>query len=471
MRNVATSVCLTAVLVGLRQAAPAAAQAEGRPDARAVVERAIALMGGSALRSIERVRLDMMTQWQRTSYRAVPWSDRPSFEPHVDVRDYTIPAWRNTRDFGAGKITNIVRDSVAVTDIGQGFRPQSVAYVDERDELFVYTPDRLMLLLAGATDLTAAGDTTLGGEPHRRVRATLATPRPLAVTVAFHEGTGLPTALWFRQAHPNDFGLVPFGKMQVEVWYSNWRTTGEVSIPTQWDIERAGAPYKRMTVRNAVFNPTFQADSFMISADLRSAYMASRRPMHDVSVDSVKIAAPGLVQIHGFGFPMGAVRGATGWLLLEAGHAPLSLARGRAALAQQGVSEIAAGLVAAARPGNGGVVDLVKGGVPVYTSAAAAPFIQVILSNEGVAVRGVTVVAEGRWVGEGEERLRLEPIDLPDTAGSLMVYSPRLAWVYAPDAATPLDLRMVRERARALGWKLRAIGTARALWSELPDGA
>ena len=179
-----------------------------RDEARATVERAVDLAGGEArLRGVQQVVLRMMTQWQRPSFRTIPYRDRPSFEPHTDVRDYRLPAWRNTREFGARRITNVVRDSVAVTDLGQGFQPLSVAYVDEREELFAYTPDRLLLALLDAPDLTALTDTVLGVESHTRVRATLSDRFPS--TVYFHGGTGLPTLLRFRAAHPADFGLVP----------------------------------------------------------------------------------------------------------------------------------------------------------------------------------------------------------------------------------------------------------------------
>lgn len=443
------------------RAAGAPAADSGDAEARAFVERALDLMGGAALEAVTRVRFDMTTQWQRTGYRNVPWTDRPSFEPHVDVRDYTIPAWRNTRDFGAVQIVNVVRDSVAITDTGEGFRPQSVAYVDERDELFVYTPDRLVLRLRDAPDLASAGDTLIGGERHALVRATVAEGFP--VTVAFHAGTGLPTLLRFRRGHPNDFGLVPFGAMEVEVWYSAWRSFGDVAIPTQWDVQRAGAPYKRMTVRAAAFDPDLAPDSFSVPPALREAYLAARRPMHDRPVDSVRAVTPGLLQVHGFGFPAGAVRVGDAWVLLEAGHAPLSLERGRAALAAEGAVKHAAAVVAAARPGNGGVASLVEEGVPVYTSAAAEPFLEAVLAGAGVARRGVTVVREGRWLELPGGRLRLEPVDLPDVPGSLLVYAPDLRWVWAPDAVTPLDVRLVLERAEALGWPVSTMGTPRGM--------
>lgn len=464
----ATNLVSLAAAVFLAGSAAASAQTAD-PGARAIVDRAIDLMGGEpALRGVARVRLDMMTQWQRTDFRDVPWRDRPSFEPHVDVRDYTIPAWRNTRDFGARNLTNVVRDSVAITRFTDAFQPQSVAYVDEREELFAYTPDRLMLLLRDAEDLRAEGDTLIGGEAHRQVAATLDGRFP--ATVAFHSGTGLPTVLRFRAGHPNDFGLVPFGKMIVEVWYSGWRTFGEVSIPTQWDVLRVGRPYKRMTVRGATFNPDFAADSFAVPDDLRAAFLEARAPMHDRAVDSATVVRPGLVAVHGFGFPAGAVQVGSAWLLLEAGHTPLNLERGRAALAEAGVGRVEAALVVAARPGNAGVIALVDEGVDTYTSAAGRPFVDVMLANAEPPRRGhgVTAVDRERTLELGGDRVHLAPVDLPDIPGSLLLWAPRLKWLWAPDAVQPLDVRMALDRARALGWSVEAIGTPRGLWSDVP---
>lgn len=452
IRTGATALC---TMLACLAAVPVA----GQDQARGTVARALDLMGGEAVRAVERVRLDTMTQWQRTAYRDVPWTDRPSFEPHTDVRDYTIPAWRNTRDFGAQRIVNVVRDTVATTDMGDGPRPQSVAYVDERDELFMYTPDRLMLILDGAADLRAARDTVVGGERFTQVQATLRGDEP--VTVAFHAGTGLPALLRFRAAHPNDFGLVPFGEMHVEVWYSAWRTFGAVSIPTQWDVQRAGAPYKRMTVRAADFDPDFAADSFHVAPELRAAFLQARGPMHDRPVDSVSVMGDGVARVHGFGFPEGALRLGNGWVLLEAGHAPLSFERGSAALADAGVSDLEAAIVAAARPGNGGVATLVEAGVPVYTSVAAAPFVDAVLRGAAVRARGVTVVREPTELRRGGRLLRLEPVDLPDVPGSLVVWAPDDGVLYAPDALTPLDVRMVRALAGARGWSVRQLWTAR----------
>jgi hypothetical protein len=423
-------------------------------------------MGGErALRGIERVAYQMMTQWQRTQFRAVPFTDQPSFERHVDVRDYTIPAWRNTRQFANGNIVNVIRDSIALTNTGKEFQPLSVAYVDERRELFVYTPDRLMLALRDATDRARGADTVIGGEAHLRVTATLA--GHFAGTVFFHRGTGLPTMLRFRAGHPNDFGLVAWGVMPVEVWYSAWRTVGTISVPTQWDILRVGVPYKRMTVQRLDVNPTFAADSFAVTPELRATYLASSatKPMHETIIRrEVKMATPDLASTSAFGLPAGAVKMGEGWLMLGAAHTPFSYRYGQGLLDSLGASPITAVLAAiAVTATNGGVFEAVDRGLPVYVSQASEAALRRIFAGAGRPVRGLTRVTPGMMIGSGAYRLRLEPVDLPNVPGSMMVFSARDGWLYLPDATSALDVAVARERARQLGWSVMAVGTATSL--------
>ncbi len=435
-------------------------------DTRDPVERSVELMGGEdALRGVQRVTLRMMTQWQRPDFRGIPNTDRPSFEPHLDVRDYTIPAWRNTREFGNQNVVNVVRDSVALTDFGQGFQPLSVAYVDERAELFTYTPDRLLLALLNAPDRRVIADTLLGGEPHHAVSATLNGRFP--ATVFFHKQIGLPTMLHFRAGHPNDFGLVPWGEMNVEVWYSNWRTFGDISIPTQWDIERVGEPYKRMTVREAVFNPDISADSFAVSVEQRDTYANSLAPlpMHEgVQIQSTSLPNPSVAMIQSFGTASGAVDIGSGWLMLGAGHSPFNYNQSVQALYELGVDEVAAVLIGNGSTGNGGVTAAVEEGLPIYVSGASKPFVEMMLKNSEVVGADITVIDEVMQFGDGMQQIQLAPLGLPDIPGSLMVFQPESGWLFLPDGRNALDIRIGRERAEQLGWDVRTVGTPRAFY-------
>ena len=431
------------------------------PDSRAprdIVERAVDLSGGEAtLRGVRQVALRMMTQWQRPSFRQVPYRDRPSFEPHTDVRDYTVPAWRNTREFTGQNVTNIVTDSVAVTDFGRGFQPLSVAYVDEREELFTYTPDRLLLALLDAPDLAAGRDTLLGGEPHWQVSATLSERFPS--TVFFHQGTGLPTALRFRAAHPADFGLVPWGVMTVEVWYSGWRTFGEISIPTQWDITRVGEPYKRMTVRNADFAPELSVpDSFAINSELRQAYWSSPAPlpMHEGrSIEERTLVNPGRASLQPpFGFPSGAVAAGDGWMVLGAGQTPFNWEQGIGALEELGVAPVTSVLVGEGSTGNGGVRAAAALELPIYVSVAAEPFVVTMLEEAGLSSRTVVRIDRETVIGQGNSEVRLAPVDLPDVPGSVMLHRPSTGWLHVPGGRGALSLRLAHERAAELGWNV-----------------
>src|SRR3954463_16115493 len=146
------------------------------PRAAQVLDTAIARAGGrAALAGIQRVRLEMLTMWQRTTFEERPYADAPSYELHSDLRDYTTRSWRNTRRFNSGpqwrEITDIVNDTVgarrfttslpalpgtAGAETPAKYSPWTtlnVAYVDERREQFAFAPERVLLLARDAADL------------------------------------------------------------------------------------------------------------------------------------------------------------------------------------------------------------------------------------------------------------------------------------------------------------------------------
>ena len=251
-------------------------------------------MGGlTALTAVERMRLEVMTEWQRTAFE----TDRPpvilSYELSTELRDYTVPAWRYSRRFfspnGTSGVVDLVSDSVAAMELNGRWRSQNVAYVDERDEVFTFAPERVLVLAREAADARALPDTVIDGARYARVTATVGKFRP---TLHFRRSDGLLARASLRAAQPNDFGLAPWGAMDVGITYSRWQKipSTPLVLPMQLDVTRVGRPYKRMTTISVAVNPSIPAESLAVTDSLRAAFLAaSRKPMFDLPVDSARI--------------------------------------------------------------------------------------------------------------------------------------------------------------------------------------
>ena len=473
---------LLAAVSLLSTASPARGQ-----SAAALLDTAIARMGGASVaRGVKRARFEMMTQWQRTSFDGGPYADQPVYESHSDLRDYDLNAWRNTRRFNNGRstmeIVDVVRDSVAIRRSPGGpggvaspsvaapgaWVPLNIAYVDEWREQRATAPERLLLAAREAHDLRALSDTVVGGAPHARVSATV---DGVHTTLLLRRSTGFLRAARFRIAEPNDFGLVPWGDMDVEIWYGGWRKQPDGLVyPFQWDVRRVGAPYKRMTVLAAIFNQPATPDSFVVSDSLRAAYLASSiRPMHDVPLDSARIVDTRFVSFNTPGAPVGAVKLGGEWMLLETGQAPSSAERAMAWMKKtDAIGRVAGALVTMPATGNGGVPWLVTHDVRVHAAPGAMPYMDAVLRGHSAPATNVARVSRGMWLRVGGDSLWLEPMDLPDLPGALVAYAPSLEWAYSAAAANPLQLDLILARARQKGWRVSRFGSARGAVSPLP---
>lgn len=463
-------IAMAVVLVMMAFCPPSLVAREKAMDAdpRELVRRGLEYMGGArVLGAIERVRFEFVIQWKISTFTDVPFPDRVGYELNTDVRDYSQKAWRNTRRFPVGAewrtMIDLVRGDVAVRSFGGAFAPLNVAYVDERDELFAYTPDRLMLA-AAESNPRADGDTTIAGVPHVRLQFT---SDRLPVTLFLRAADGLPAFARFRAAAPNDFGLVPWGEMDVEVWYSQWTPfAGGITLPTQWDVRRFGRPYKRFTLLHAEFNGTFAPDSFAIDDALTAAYRrTSVKPMHDVPLDSARVSPDDadFIEFRTFGAPTGAVRVGGRWLLLETGQAPLSLNRALDWMATHTPGSVEVAIAGAVATGNGGVAAAASQKLHVLVGPGAKPFIDIVLKNHGRPTTDARVIDAPTWLRIGSDSVRIERIDLPNASGTIVVWVPSERWVWAPDAASALDLRIVAERAKQRGWDAAWFGSRRAM--------
>jgi hypothetical protein len=206
------------------------------------------------------------------------------------------------------------------------YAPLNIAYVDERRELFAMAPERVLLATRSASDLRALRDTTLDGVPHTRVVATLGGFR---TTLFIRRTEGILAVASFRTAETNDFGLVQWGEMDVEFWYSSWRKQSNgIFYPMECDVRRFGQLYKRMTILAATMNAAAPSDSFAVSDSLRSLFFRTvTRPLHDLQLDSARAFEGRFVAFATPGAPVGAVKVGKRWVLLEGGFAPMNVQR------------------------------------------------------------------------------------------------------------------------------------------------
>ncbi|MEP6764310.1 MAG: hypothetical protein ABJB66_08380 [Gemmatimonadaceae bacterium] len=434
--------------------------------ARATLDTAAARMGGIAtLRSLQRLRVESITEWQRLSLddRANPLIS--SYEWSTEFRDYAHPAWRYTRRFlgptGWNEIVDLVVDSVAAIKNNGKWGPQNVAYVDERTEMFTFSPERLMMLAFDAPDAKSLPDTSMHATRYTRVRATI---NNFGTTLFFNKSEGGLALAQFRAAQPKDFGLAAFGVMDVSISYSRWQRVSRdvaLNMPMQLDIHRVGKPYKRITILGVQLNPDFPADSLSMSDSLRTAFLALRgRAMYDLPVDTARIANDHFALFFTPGTPAGAVKLGGKWLFFEAGTAPMSIERSAAFLTRSDAATPIVGAILSQPGAQAGAVWLAEHKLSGWVTPGAKAYIDATMRGWKNTTRFQPVVS-GSWIKIGTDSVRIESLDLPDYPNTAVIYSPTLQWVYSAPALTPLNIDRIAGFVKQRGWKVERIASAR----------
>ena len=458
-----------------------------RPKTRVTspaLDTAIARMGGvETLRKIERVRFEMMTLWQRMTFDNRPNDMLGSYELHSDLRNYTLDSWRNTRRSIAGpnlrEMIDVVGKEIAIRRLPTAngsigpFAPLSIAYVDERKEIFAFAPERLLLSAQSANDLRVLADTMIARTPHARLSTTI---NGSPTTIFIRKTDGMLAMARYRAAQLNDFGLAPWGDMEVEMWYSRWAQypladTRGVVYPQQWDIKRVGQMYKRLVVLQANFNAVAPADSFAISDSLRTAFLAgaSNKPMWDFAMDSARVFEGKFAR---FGMPgqgQNAVRIGTQWLFLEGTAVPQQQEKDLNWLRTVDASAVAGGLmITVPNTGRGGAAWFATRKSPVFIAPGTAKAMAETFANWKLPRTSGNALTKSQWLRIGGDSVWVEPIDYPDFPGAIVAYVPGMKWVYSGLAATPLNLSLLTARVQQRGWKVERYGTVRGLTEVWP---
>lgn len=432
------------------------------------------LGGDAALRAVRTVKLEYATHWMRLAFG--PQTEAPSAgdELNTDWRDYEQGTWRNARRALGPRViafVDLVRDTVAARGTTAGWGPLNAAYLDERRELWLTAPERLLPRLR---DLAAEGgvrqlrDTVFAARPHARLAATLdGTP----LVLFLDRTSGLPAGVRFRGAQPFDFGLAGWGTMEVTIWWSRWTAVNGVGMPFVHDVRRLGRPYKRIVVQHAEVNVALDADSLQVSDSLRGRFVREqRRAMFDLPVDSARRLADGVVTFGVPGTPAGALRLRAGWLLVNTGAAGLSLERSVAALARADVVPVHGALLGSTSLFSaGGLPALSKTAHPLVASVEARPMLDVLRAQWTIPPTAVQTVTQGRWLRLADDSVYVEPLALPDAEGALLAWVPSKRWVLLGDASTAPQLRVALEAVARHGWPVAFAATARGVWRSLAD--
>ncbi|HEV7706325.1 MAG TPA: hypothetical protein VGO46_18660 [Gemmatimonadaceae bacterium] len=456
-------------------------------NAASVVDTAIARMGGlPALQAIKIARYHLAIQWLNPSFDPRPYRDGPSYEFDTDYRDYDARIWRNTRRFARGgdwlTYLDLVVDTVAARQgpnltksiptpagVVDGWAPLDIAYIDERRELFALTPDRLVLALKNAHDLTSRADTIIGGIRHASVSATV---EGYPMTAFFRQADGMLALARYHADESNDYGLAPWGPMDVEVWYSVWQRDGDggVYLPHQWDIARVGHAYKRMSVLDVAFDSAMSADSLTLSAPVRAAYLElARKPMADLPLDSARISTDGRIALFNTpGAPRAAVKVGAEWFLLEPGNLPLNAERAAGWLAEHDKGSRVAGAMISREWPMGGAAWVARAKLPIYLAPSDAQGLRTSLSNFGAPVAAMHVVSVGQWIrtsSSPRDSAWVEPIDVPGALHAMLIYVPSMKWVYSSGILSKVDQEFVERHIAARKWSVERIGSL-----QLPAG-
>jgi hypothetical protein len=454
------------------------------PSAAAIVDTAIARMGGfSVLQGIKTVRYAMAIQWLNTSFDARPYSDGPNYELDTDYRDYSQRIWRNDRRFPNGtswlEYLDLVVDTVAArrapgltksipTPAGviDGWAPLDIAYIDERRELFALTPDRLVLALKDAKNLSSHGDTMIAGIRHSTVSGTV---EGYPMTAYFRQSDGLLALARYHADESNDYGLAPWGPMDVEVWYSGWQrdNSNRVYMPFQWDVARIGRAYKRISVLDVAFDSTMPPDSLALSASVRDGYLKyARKAMADLPYDSAKLTADGRMALfRTAGAPRAAVKVGAEWLLLEPGNLPLNAERASSWLAQHDNGARVSGAVIGREWPSGGAAWVAKSKLPIYAAPSDVQALSASLRNYGAPATAIRNVTSGQWIrsaATARDSAWVEPIDFPDAPRALLIYVPSMKWVYSSGLSGALEMEIMKQRIAERGWSVERIGSVQS---------
>ena len=441
----------TVVVMMLCATALGQTTASSRSTAQDLLRDALHAMGGEeAVRGIRSLELKATVQ-----RNALEQSERPEgpyiaeYDQITEWRDVAGRRWKRATDmqFAMYKFSTaaIVADGVAAHVNGGRFSPGGVGDLEESEEVFDLSPERILLTASAAPDLRRLDDVTLQSVPQHVVAFTW---QKHPVKIFLSSETNLPTAVEWVRAYPGNTYWNPWGDVTTRVYYSLWwLTSGGIHYPLQLDYVRNGLDERKITITDLKVNEAIAENTFAIPDDVKSAVRAHPPVVADdrpLAVQNAKEITEGVIFLPGL-WNTTLVKQADGIVVIEA---PISSGYSAKVIAEAqrrfpGVPIKAAISTSDSWPHIGGVREYVARGIPVYVLDRSLPLLKRLvaaphserpdaLARAPRAAKFVSVSSKAT-IGAGPNRLEIYPIRGETSERQMMVYFPGHKLLYGSD--------------------------------------
>lgn len=419
-------------------------------DARALLQRAVAAMGGDALGEVTSLEIETSGH----AY-AIEQSERPEgpfiviYQQGKQLRDYT---GRRTREESQQRAIMAPEWSPAITVVSSGGAvamvrggrtvPGSLSQLDAAGRSLALSPERVLFTALDARDLKREPDVKARAMMQRVVSFSW---NGLRVRLMLNPYNGLPTA---REVIGPDPLFDMWGVVTETTYFSYWNLEpGGIRYPRQLDTFWNGVTKSSSSITALRINPPLDDGLFAIQEDVRSAFAAAKPSGFGTAVLNVSRAkeiAPGVVQIPG-SWNTTFVRQPDGILILEA---PISSSYSAQVLDEAarrfpGVKVKGVVTTSDAWPHLGGVREYVARGVPVYALDLNRPILERLIAapygDKPDRLARAPKAAVFTWIsartviGSGETRVELYPIRGENGERMMMAYFPVPKLLYSSD--------------------------------------
>lgn len=443
---------VVALLLAAASAPLRAGQAPS-PDAVAIVDRAIAAMGGeAALKAVQTLQIEGMGH----TY-ALEQSERPegpylvSYEQLSEIRDHARARLRRKQEQRNWSATNwsggtlVGADGVAAIQFGAQWRPHQPQQLAQIQRDMALSPERLLFTARAAADLRAAPGRELHGIANHAVAFTHAAEK---FTLYLNSHSGMPTML---QSVAEDIFAI-WGEVTRERWYSFWTLQpGGWQYPQQVTTTWNGLPFSDHTVLAIKANEPIDETLFAVPEETKAAFRKAlespARPagLRSLTLDVSKAihVTPDVVVLPG-AWAVTLVRQADGIVVLEA---PIGSAYSEQVIAAAStlfpVMAIKAVVTTSdAWPHLGGVRAYVARGIPVFALDLNLPILErLVASTQPTPDRLAETPQPASWqtvstrttIGDGATRIELVPVRGEGSERMMVAYLPGSNLLYASD--------------------------------------